>query len=123
MDFGGDDEVRFEKVGLAGVITLNRPQALNALTHKMVKAIARALTAWETDAGIAAVMIRGEGRAFCSGGDLMAIYNNRANPPLDFFADEYRLNYQIERYRKPYVALIDGIVMGGGVGVSFHGSH
>lgn len=123
VDFGGGDEVGFEKMGAVGVITLTRPQALNALTHSMVKAIAKALDAWRDDKSVAAVVIRGEGRAFCAGGDLMLIYNGRENPSAEFFADEYRLNHQIERYPKPYVALIDGIVMGGGVGVSFHGSH
>lgn len=123
LDFGGGDEVHFAKQGLAGVITLNRPQALNALNHGMVRAISAALSAWKDDGSIAAVVIRGEGRAFCAGGDLMTIYNNRDNPPIEFFADEYRLNHQIEGYPKPYVALINGIVMGGGVGVSFHGSH
>lgn len=123
VDFDGGDEVRFEHMGAAGVITLTRPQALNALTHRMVKAMSKALRHWERDANVALVVIKGEGRAFSAGGDLMAIYNGRENPPVDFFADEYRLNLQIERYRKPYIALIDGIVMGGGVGVSFHGSH
>ncbi len=123
LDFGGADEIRFERMGAAGVITLTRPAALNALTHTMVRAISRALDQWETDSAVAAVVVRAEGRAFCAGGDLMAIYDNRANPLIDFFADEYRLNHRIERYRKPYVSLVDGIVMGGGVGISFHGSH
>ncbi|THF59805.1 enoyl-CoA hydratase/isomerase family protein [Ollibium composti] len=126
MDFGGGDEIRFERKGRAGVVTLTRPKALNALSHGMVRALAKALAAWEDDPTIAAVLIRGEGRAFCSGGDIMQVYAaHRAGeePPAAFFADEYRLNAHIERYRKPYVALIDGIVMGGGVGVSFHGSH
>jgi enoyl-CoA hydratase/carnithine racemase len=72
------------------------------------------------------VLVKGEGRAFCAGGDIMQVYEARqsgAPPPVDFFADEYRMNAHIQRYRKPYVALIDGIVMGGGVGISFHGSH
>lgn len=123
LDFGGGDEVRFENIRAAGVITLTRPQALNALTHSMVRAISKALHHWQGAKEIAAVVIRAEGRAFCAGGDLMLLYNNRENPPVEFFADEYRLNHQIERYPKPYVALINGIVMGGGVGVSFHGSH
>lgn len=123
VDFGGGAEVRFERLGAAGVITMTRPDALNALTHGMVKAISRALRHWQHDKNIAVVVIKGEGRAFSAGGDLMAIYNGRSSPSVDFFADEYRLNAQIESYPKPYVALIDGIVMGGGVGVSFHGSH
>ena len=126
MDFGGGDEIRFERIGRAGVVTLTRPKALNALTHGMVKALAKALAAWEDDPAIAMVLVKGEGRAFCAGGDIMQVYAARASgaqPPADFFADEYRLNAHIQRYRKPYVALIDGIVMGGGVGISFHGSH
>lgn len=125
MDFGGGDEIRFERIGKAGVVTLTRPKALNALTHRMVKALASALDAWEADPAVALVVVKGEGRAFCAGGDILAVYEagrvGRASP--DFFADEYRLNARIRRFAKPYVALIDGIVMGGGVGISCHGSH
>lgn len=125
MDFGGGDQIRFENLGQAAVVTLTRPDALNALTHNMVKALSRALRAWEKDPAVALVVIKGEGRAFCAGGDIRQLYE--AGPEdetqADFFADEYRLNAQIARFRKPYIALIDGIVMGGGVGVSFHGSH
>ena len=125
MDFGGDDEIRFERSGAAGVVTLTRPQALNALTHKMVLALSRALTAWQVDRDVALVVLKAEGRAFCAGGDILKVYEagRLGNPPIDFFADEYRLNAQIARFPKPYISLIDGIVMGGGVGLSFHGSH
>ncbi|WP_292154434.1 3-hydroxyisobutyryl-CoA hydrolase, partial [Mesorhizobium sp.] len=125
MDFGGGDEIRFERLGKAGVVTLTRPQALNAVTHRMVKALGKALDAWEGDAGVAVVVVKAEGRAFSAGGDILHIYEagRAGKPPVDFFADEYRLNARIARFRKPYVALIDGIVMGGGVGISFHGSH
>ena len=123
VEFGGGDEVRFERMGFAGVITLTRPKALNAVSHGMIKAMTRALSEWKQDKAVAAVVIKGEGRAFSAGGDLMAIHTSRENPPVDFFADEYRLNAMVEGYTKPYVALIDGIVMGGGVGVSCHGSH
>ncbi|WP_378952762.1 enoyl-CoA hydratase/isomerase family protein [Mesorhizobium sp. ANAO-SY3R2] len=125
MDFGGGDEIRFERIGKAGIVTLTRPKALNAVTHNMVGALSRALTAWEADHEVALVVIKAEGRAFSAGGDILHIYEagRAGNPPVDFFADEYRLNAQIARFPKPYVALIDGIVMGGGVGVSFHGSH
>ncbi len=124
-DFDGGDEIRFERRGRAGIVTLTRPKALNAVTHGMVRALARALSAWENDGAVALVVIRGEGRAFSAGGDILHIYEagRRGEPLIDFFADEYRLNAQIRRFPKPYVALIDGIVMGGGVGVSFHGSH
>ncbi|TPI20120.1 enoyl-CoA hydratase/isomerase family protein [Mesorhizobium sp. B4-1-1] len=125
MDFGGDDEVRFERLGKAGVVTLTRPKALNAVTHDMVKALGKALDAWEQDPGINVVVVKAEGRAFSAGGDILHIYEagRAGKPPVDFFADEYRLNARIARFKKPYVALIDGIVMGGGVGISFHGSH
>lgn len=125
MDFGGGDEIRFERLGRAGVVTLTRPKALNAVTHNMVRALARALDAWEQDQGVGVVVIKAEGRAFSAGGDILHIYEagRAGQPPIDFFADEYRLNARIARFKKPYVALIDGIVMGGGVGISFHGSH
>lgn len=125
MDFGGGDEIRFERLGKAGVVTLTRPKALNAVTHGMVRALGKALDAWEADAGVSVVVVKAEGRAFSAGGDILHIYEagRAGRPPVDFFADEYRLNARIARFRKPYAALIDGIVMGGGVGISFHGSH
>ncbi|RWC02265.1 enoyl-CoA hydratase/isomerase family protein [Mesorhizobium sp.] len=125
MDFGGGNEIRFERLGRAGVVTLTRPQALNAVTHRMVKALDKALRAWERDDGVDVVVVKAEGRAFSAGGDILHIYEagRAGKPPVDFFADEYRLNARIARFEKPYVALIDGIVMGGGVGISFHGSH
>ncbi|MFP1633117.1 enoyl-CoA hydratase/isomerase family protein [Zhengella sp. ZM62] len=124
MDFGGGGEIRFEQIGRAGVITMTRPKALNALTHSMVKAMGRAMDAWEGDDGIALVVMRGEGRAFCAGGDIMDIYRaGREGRVLTaFFHDEYRLNARIHRFPKPWVSLIDGIVMGGGCGVSMNGA-
>ena len=123
-----DPDVLFERHGAAGVITLNRPQALNAVTHGMVHALAAQLEAWARDAAITRVVIRGAGgRAFSAGGDIRALYElgraGRQAEALPFWRDEYTLNAFIKRYPKPYVALIDGIVMGGGVGVSIHGSH
>ncbi len=125
MDFGGGDQIRFERHGKAGIVTLTRPKALNALTHQMVKALSSALTAWETDPDVAVVILKAEGRAFCAGGDVVDVYHARreGRDVAAFFADEYRLNVQIDAYRKPYVSLIDGICMGGGVGISAHGSH
>jgi enoyl-CoA hydratase/carnithine racemase len=91
----------------------------------MVLALTKALEEWEHDPTVALVIVQGEGRAFSAGGDIQHIYKQgRAGaPPVDFFADEYRLNARIARFPKPYIAIIDGIVMGGGVGISFHGSH
>jgi len=125
MDFAGGQEIRFERRGRAGVVTMTRPKALNAVTHDMVRALSRALEAWSRDDAVDLVVIMGEGRAFCAGGDILKVYEaGKAGTPLyQFFADEYRLNAAIARFPKPYVALVDGIVMGGGVGVSVHGSH
>ncbi len=120
-------DVLVERRGVLGLLTLNRPEALNALTHPMVGAIARQLTAWAEDPQVAVVAIRGAGgKAFCAGGDIRALYEAgrpggaRGAANHGFYRDEYRLNAQIKRYPKPYIALMDGIVMGGGVGVSIH---
>ena len=125
MDFGGADEIRFERIGKAGVVTLTRPKALNALTHVMVKALAKALAHWAEDDSVSLVIVKSEGRAFCAGGDILDVYRARdeGRDASGFFADEYRMNAQLARFAKPYVCLIDGIVMGGGVGISGHGSH
>ncbi|QPC88679.1 enoyl-CoA hydratase/isomerase family protein [Mesorhizobium sp. NBSH29] len=124
MEFGGGADISFDKRGAAGLVTLTRPLALNALTHDMIKALSKALSAWERDDAVKAVVIQAEGKAFSAGGDIRAVYESRNSPAsVAFFADEYRLNAQIDRFKKPYVALINGVVMGGGVGVSLHGSH
>jgi enoyl-CoA hydratase/carnithine racemase len=121
-------DLLFERRGAAGIITLNRPQALNAVTHAMVRALAEQLRAWAEDAAVTRVLIRANGdRAFSAGGDIRDLYElgrtGRRAEALNFWRDEYPLNALIKHYRKPYVALIDGIVMGGGVGISVHGSH
>ena len=122
------DDILFERRGAAGLITLNRPQALNAVTHAMVLALRAQLAAWADDPAITRVVISAAGgRAFSAGGDIRALYDlaqaGRHDEALQFWRDEYPLNVAIKNFRKPYVALIDGIVMGGGVGVSVHGSH
>lgn len=122
------DEAICTRRGAIGHITLNRPQALNALTLNMVRAIAAALDAWERDPAVKAVVVEGAGdRAFCAGGDIRLLWEQGTagdhKSQLDFWREEYVLNVRIKRYPKPYVAVIDGIVMGGGVGVSVHGSH
>ncbi len=120
-------EVLFEDRGEAGLITLNRPHALNALTLGMIKEMTPKLKAWAEDDRVTRVVIRAAGeRAFCAGGDIRQLYDwGRTQAPefLEFYRDEYALNIEIKRYPKPYVSLVDGIVMGGGVGVSVHGSH
>ncbi|MDR3395972.1 MAG: enoyl-CoA hydratase/isomerase family protein [Pandoraea sp.] len=116
------DEVLFDVVNGFGVITLNRPRALNAITHGMVRSMWEQLSAWADDPAVRAVLIEGAGeKAFCAGGDVRALYESRVNHANDhhaFFVDEYRLDYLIHRYPKPYIALLDGIVMGGGMGVA-----
>ena len=121
-------EILFERRGVAGIVTLDRPHALNAVTHSMVRTLAQRLREWENDPAVDRVILTASsGRAFSAGGDLQALYDfgraGRYDEELEFFWDEYRLNAQIKRFRKPYVALLDGIVMGGGVGISVHGSH
>src|SRR3990167_4488820 len=125
------DEVVFTEVsgigGDVGVITLNKPQVLNSLNHGMIKAISMQLQIWGQARYIKAVVIKAApGRAFCAGGDLRYTYERwvKNDPSLtDFFYDEYQLNRFIFHFPKPYIALLDGITMGGGVGISMHGSH
>ena len=120
------DDILFERKGGLAVVTLNRPDALNALTLEMARALDRMLIDWAKDDGVKAVLIEGAGeRAFCAGGDVRRLYDaGRAGEsyPAEFYRDEYRLNARIHHFPKPYVALMDGIVMGGGVGLSVHGS-
>ena len=124
-----DAEVLFERRGALGLITLNRPKALNALTHGMIVELEKVIPGWEKDPAIKAVVLRGAGdRAFCAGGDVTNLYReSRENPSgtlrRDLFRDEYIVNRRIYRYAKPWISLIDGIDMGGGVGLSVHGSH
>ena len=115
-------DVHFEIVGKAGLIALTRPKALNALARAMCHDMCAALEEWAKDDRVERVAIRGEGKAFSAGGDIRAVYEDRDAAP-GYFADEYRLDAMVAHFPKPYVALIDGIVMGGGAGVSLHGSH
>jgi enoyl-CoA hydratase len=121
------NDVLFERRRAVGLMTLNRPKALNALTREMCVAMKAQLGEWAADDAVKTVVIRGVGgRAFCAGGDIRALYDSgKAGTPyaLDFYRDEYRVDAAIKHYPKPYVALLHGIVMGGGVGVSVHGSH
>lgn len=122
------DDILFERRGAAGLVTLNRPKALNAVTHDMVRALRKQLDAWTDDGAVSRVIVMASGeRAFSAGGDIRALYDQgkagQQKQALEFFAEEYSLNNFIKRYPKPYVSLIDGIVMGGGVGISIHGSH
>jgi enoyl-CoA hydratase len=123
-----DSDILFERRGAAGIVTLNRPKALNAVSHAMVLAFHAQLKDWADNPAITRVVITAAGeRAFSAGGDIRALYDlgkaGRHGEALQFWADEYPLNTAIKNYRKPYIALIDGIAMGGGIGVSVHGSH
>ncbi|MGI9424765.1 MAG: enoyl-CoA hydratase/isomerase family protein [Hyphomicrobiaceae bacterium] len=115
------------KVGRAGRITLNRPKALNALTYDQTLAIERTIDSWSDDPEVQLIILDGTGeRALCAGGDVLALYEKRDDGgdfAAQFWRDEYRLNAKIGRYPKPFIAIMDGIVMGGGIGLSGHASH
>lgn len=121
------EDILFSAQHGIGKVLLNRPKALNALTLDMCHALEAQLRAWAEDAEIAAVVVKGAGdKAFCAGGDIRHLSENAragADYPYRFWSDEYRLNALISHYPKPYLALIDGIVMGGGVGLSVHGRY
>jgi enoyl-CoA hydratase len=122
-----DGDIVVRELGSLRRITLNRPHALNALTLDMAATMTALLRQWVDDAAINAVLIDGAGeRAFCAGGDIRALYDAAKSGdslPQRFWATEYRLDVLIARYRKPVVVLMDGLVMGGGVGLSAHASH
>src|SRR5215471_1567351 len=124
------DEILLDRQGGLAILTINRPQALNALTLDNYRRFEPALRAWAADPSVHAVVVRGAGdRAFCAGGDVRAVYE--AGPgiggdpdlPAVFFREEYQLIRQIQRFPKPYIAIIDGITMGGGAGISVNGAY
>ena len=112
--------------GRIGRLTLNRPKAMNALDLDMIRIMTRALLDWREDPDVVAVLVDSAGgKAFCAGGDVRALVepeNRTGDYARNFYEEEYRLNTLIKEYPKPYIALIDGIVMGGGVGISVHGT-
>lgn len=120
----GSDEVLTEVDGSVGLITLNRPKAINSLNQRMVDDLTAILTGWADDDAVRAVVLSGAGeRGLCAGGDVVSIYHSARKDGAEarrFWRDEYLLNAQIADFAKPYVAVMDGIVMGGGVGVSAH---
>ncbi|MFJ6418883.1 enoyl-CoA hydratase/isomerase family protein [Paeniglutamicibacter sp. NPDC091659] len=122
-----EPEVIFEVRGSLGIVTLNRPRAVNALNRPMVDAMLERLTGWATDPSVSQVLVRGAGeRGLCAGGDIVAIYRDLlagGGETAGFWEAEYRLNALIHSYPKPYIGYMDGLVLGGGVGISAHGSH
>ena len=124
------DEILLGREGGLATLTINRPQALNALTLDNYRRIDPALRAWETDPSVHAVIVRGTGdRAFCAGGDVRAVYEAGRGISGDrdltaiFFREEYELIRRIHHFPKPYIAVIDGITMGGGAGISVNGAY
>ena len=119
--------VLHEKRGRAGIITLNRPKAINALTLEMFEEITRILRGWESDPDVALVILRGAGeRGLCAGGDIASLYQDAkvgGTMGQTFWKVEYELDYYIHTYPKPYVAIMNGIVLGGGVGLSALSAH
>ncbi|OEX98281.1 3-hydroxyisobutyryl-CoA hydrolase [Corynebacterium sp. BCW_4722] len=113
--------------GTTGVITLDRPKALNSLNTEMVDIIKEALEKWRDDDAIEQVVVQSSGKHFCAGGDVRAVRDSVLEGNLEeverFFADEYAMNVDIANYPKPYIALCNGVVMGGGMGISAHASH
>ena len=116
------DELLVEVRGHVATLTLNRPRVLNALSFGMLQGLARSLDEWESDVRVRTIVLRGAGgKAFCAGGDIRALYEgyrSGRDPHHDFFAFEYALDHRIHTYPKPIVAVMDGIVMGGGMGIS-----
>jgi enoyl-CoA hydratase len=121
---GESDEILTRVDGGVGFVTLNRPRAINSLTHTMVDVLSTVLIRWERDDAVRALVLSGAGeRGLCAGGDLVPLYHSAREDGAEarrFWRDEYLLNAQVGRFAKPYVAVMDGIVMGGGVGVSAH---
>ncbi len=124
-----NEHIQSEVVGHTGILTLDRPKALNSLSLAMIRSLTQTLSAWRDDASIKAVLIRSSSeKAFCAGGDIRFFYEaGRAAPAggsaslEDFFTEEYALNHLIHHYPKPYIAVMDGVVMGGGMGIAQSG--
>ena len=119
-----DPHISAEKQGVLGLLTLRRPAALNALNLGMIQALADAIDAWVADDMVKVIAIRGEGeRAFCAGGDIRAWVTDGAEAGLAFLRAEYHLNHKIATCPKPFLALMHGVTMGGGAGLSVHTGH
>lgn len=125
--WGSESEIKVHKFGALGLLTLNRPAQLNALTHGMIRTMTDALENWALDDTIKSVGVMSEHeRAFCAGGDIRVVRESvleGSDAGLALLKDEYRLNALIGEYKKPYIAFLNGIVMGGGAGISVHGRY
>ncbi len=119
-------KLKTNRYGGLAIITLNRPKALNALTHEMILSLTEILLSCQDNDDVQAVIIDSSSdKAFCAGGDVVSLYHHGQTDrlkALSFFYDEYRLNYLIKHFNKPYIPILDGITMGGGVGISLHGN-
>ena len=122
------DELIVKKINSTMILQLNREKVLNALNLNMVRIISSEILNWKNDDSISGVLLRGSGdKSFCAGGDIVSVYHKRniseSNLSYDFFREEYLLNYEISKFGKPWISLLNGIAMGGGLGLSVHGSH
>src|ERR1700739_1620387 len=124
---GAEPDLIARREGSAGIIRLNRPKAINAVTLEMFRDIDKALDRFEADPSVSVILLEGAGeRGLCAGGDIRALYeSSQVNGDLGkiLWREEYILNARIAEFKKPYVAFMDGIVMGGGVGLSAHSRH
>ena len=123
-----DHSILTEIKGRVGLVTLHRPSALNALNVEMISHLSRTLDLWRDDSNVSCVVLQGVGqRAFCAGGDLRSVYEAKQRDDTEalsfLFREEYRLNYKIHMFPKPYISFLHGYTMGGGLGISVHGSH
>ena len=121
-------DILIDKYNSTIILTLNRERVLNALNLNMVRMIAENISKWNDDDSISAVLLKGAGnKAFCAGGDIVSVFHEKNNKKstlsYDFFREEYLLNYEISKFKKPWISLLNGIAMGGGLGLSVHGSH
>ena len=118
-------DIVFEQVKSTGIIKLNRPKALNALNFEMSEKFSYQLSEWCKNDSIKQVLLIGEGKHFCAGGDVksLSLEGKESSLRKDFFFSEYKLNYQISNFKKPYLSLWNGVVMGGGIGLSLYGDY
>src|SRR3974377_258805 len=126
MDQGVHDEILTAVQGRAGLVRLTRPKALNAVTWRMIAALEPFYHSCAKDPHVYGIVMEAEGKAFSAGGDIRALYDWGRNNPSEagrFYADEYQHNWTLQCFRKPHVALMNGIAMGGGVGISIYGTH